>query len=508
MCCEMKLKVKLLGITSGGKPIVILNSDDAEELGLKGMDRVILKYDKSEITAIVNISSQVIKKGEIGVYEELDHIKLKEGKIIDVEVAPFPKSLQYVKEKLSGRRLSYEEMEEIVKDTIKGNLTDIEIASFVTALHFSGLDMEEATNLSLAMVKTGETLDLKKKIIVDKHSIGSAVGDKTSLILVPLIASSGLTIPKTSSRAITSACGTADRAEVLMPVDLSIEEMKKVVEKTYGCIVWGGALHLAPADDIFIKIEHPLEIDPLLFPSIMAKKKAVNATHLVIDIPCGRWAKVKTLSEANNLARDFIELGKRLGIKTKCAITNAEEPIGYAIGPALEAREVLQVLEGRNIPDLIDKVCSLAKIIFQMTGKNFDPRKILRSGKVRRKLIEIINEQGGNGKIKSKDIEFADYRLDLKAKEDGLVFWIDNYALVQIARAAGAPKDKKAGLLLYKKIGDRVRKGEKILTIFSEKNRKLKRAEKILENIKIFGIGKSEIVLKEVKKAKEFILER
>lgn len=507
----MKLKVKLLGITSGGKPIVILNSDDAEELGLKGMDRVILKYDGSEITAIVNISSQIVRKGEIGVYEELDHIRLKEGKLIDVEVAPFPKSLQYIKEKLSGRRLSYEEMEEIVKDTIKGNLTDIEIASFVTALHFSDLDMEEATNLSLAMVKTGETLNLKKKMIIDKHSIGSAVGDKTSLILVPLIAACKLTIPKTSSRAITSAGGTADKAECLMPVDLDIEEMKKVVKITNGCIVWGGALHLAPADDIFIKIEHPLEIDPLLFPSIMAKKKAVGATHLVIDIPCGKWAKVKTLSEASALAKDFIELGKRLEIKTKCVITNAEEPIGYSIGPALEAREALEVLEGKYIPDLIDKVCNLAKIIFQMTGKNFDPRKILKSGKVRKKLMEIIKEQGGNEKIKAKDIEFADNRFDLKAEKDGLIFWIDNYILVQIARAVGAPKDKKAGLILYKKIGDKVKKGERILTIFAEKNRKLKRAEKILEYAKIFGIGKSEMIIKEIEESsykKIFIFER
>ncbi len=501
----MKLKVRLLGISSGGKPIVVLNSEDAEDLGIRGLDRVVLKYDGSEITAIVNITSQFVKKGEIGVYEELDHIKLKEGKIIDVEVASFPKSLEYIKEKLNGRRLGYEEMEEIVKDVIKGNLTDIEIASFVTALHFLGLDMEEAANLSLAMVKTGETLKLKKKRIVDKHSIGGILGDKTSLILVPLIASCGLTIPKTSSRAITSACGTADRAEVLMPVDLDIEEMKRVVEKTNGCIVWGGALHLAPADDVFIKIENPLGIDPLLFPSIMAKKKAVGANYLAIDIPCGRFAKVKSLSEANNLAKDFVELGRRLGIKTRCAITYGEEPIGYAIGPALEAREALQVLEGRHIPDLIKKVCNLANIIFELVGLKVNPERVLRSGKALKKMREIIKEQGGDEKIKAKDIEIGDYKIDVKAEKAGTIFWMDNYSLNRIARAAGSPKDKGAGVLIYKKVGERVKKGEKILTIFSEKNRKLKGAEKILEESKIFGIGKSEMVLKEVR---EFILER
>ena len=509
----MKLRVKLLGISSGGKPIVILNSEDAEELGIKGMDRVVLKYDKTEVTAIVNLSSTVVSKGEIGVYEELDHIRLKEGKLIEVEVAKFPKSLQFIKNKLAGRKLSYEEMEEIVRDVIKGNLTDIEIASFVVALHAFGLDLEEAANLSLAMVNTGKILELKRGIIAEKHSIGGAVGDKTSLLLVPIVAAAGLTIPKTSSRAITSACGTADRAECLMPVDLSIEEMKRVVEKTNGCIVWGGALHLAPADDIFIRIEHPLEIDPLLFPSIMAKKKAVGATHLVIDIPCGRGTKVKTIGDANLLAKDFIELGGRLGIKTQCAITYGEQPIGYAIGPALEAREALEVLAGKNVPDLIDKVCNLARILFRLVGKKVDPLKILKSGKAEKKLREIIGMQGGDERIKAKDIEVGSYKLDVKAERNGLIFWINNHALVQVARAAGSPKDKGAGLLIHKKIGEKVRKGEKVLTIFAEKGRKLRRAEGVLKELRVFGIGKrNEMLIQEIRGVppykKAFILER
>jgi AMP phosphorylase len=189
------------------------------------------------------------------------------------------------------------------------------------------------------MVETGERLELKKKIVLDKHNIGGSIGDKTSMLLVPIIASLGYTIPKTSSRAITSPAGTADKVETIMPVDLTIDEMKEVVEKTNGCLVWGGALHLAPADDIFIRIEYPLEIDPLLFPSIMAKKKAVGATHLVIDIPTGRGAKVKTIGDAQILAKDFITLGSMLKIKVNAAITYGEQPIGYSIGAGLEAKE-------------------------------------------------------------------------------------------------------------------------------------------------------------------------
>ena len=182
---------------------------------------------------------------------------------------------------------------------------------------------------------------------MDKHSIGGAFGDKTSIILVPIIASLGYTIPKTSSRAITSAAGTADKVEVLTNVELELEEMKRVVEKTNGCLIWGGALHLAPADDIFIQVEYPLGIDPLLFPSIMSKKKAVGATHLVIDIPTGRGTKVKTIGDATLLAKDFIELGRMLGIKVNVAITYGEQPIGYTIGPALEAKEALEIFRER-----------------------------------------------------------------------------------------------------------------------------------------------------------------
>lgn len=512
----MKLKVKLIEITSGGKPIVILNKDDAAELGIRGLDRVTIKYDKTELTAIVNITSTLVKHGEIGVYEELDHIKLKENREIEVEVAKFPDSLQFIREKLKGRKLNYEEMYEIVKDTVKGNLNEIEIASFVTALDSRGLDLEESANLTVAMVETGETLKLDKKIIVDKHSIGGVVGDKTTLLVVPIIAACGLTIPKTSSRAITGAAGSADRAEVLMPVNLDIEEMKRVVEKTNGCMVWGGALHLAPADDIFVQIEYPLSIDPLLLPSIMSKKKAVGARFVVIDIPCGRGTKVKTIGDANLLAKDFIELGSKLDIKTQCAITYGEQPIGHTIGPAMEAKEALEVLMRRkNIPDLIDKATHIANILLHMVGKDGQhlALEVLKSGKAEQKLREIITEQGGDFEVKPEDIKIGDFGLDVEAEKTGYILWISNTGLVEVARAAGAPKDKGAGIYLYKKLGDQVKKGEKLFTVYAEKTRKLERVQKILDEEDVIGVGeRMEMLIHEVKEVpvhrKAFILER
>ena len=513
----MKMKVKILGLESGGRPIVIINKQDADELGVKSGARLKIYFKNKSSTTIVNVTAKVVQKGFIGIYEELrDVLDLKDGDEVDVEISKFPTSIQYIKNKLKGRSLSREEIFEIVKDVVEGNLNEIEIASFVVALNSFGLNMDEIISLTLAMVETGQKLELKNDLIVDKHSIGGLPGDKTTLILVPIIASYGLTIPKTSSRAITNAAGTADRAEVLMNVELSIEEMRNVVEKTNGCIIWGGALHLAPADDIFIQVEYPLGIDPLLLPSIMSKKKAVGSNYLVIDIPTGRGTKVKTIGDANLLAKDFIELSKRLGIKTECAITNGEEPLGYTIGPALEAKEALEILmRKKNIPDVIDKAVELAGILLKMTNKGNKKTalEILKSGKAEEKLREIISWQGGNADIRPEDIEIGSYGLDIKSEKDGIVLWIDNNILIEIARALGAPKDKGAGILLNKKLGDVVKKGDVLFTIYAEKNRKLERANKILSEENCFGIGnRREILINVIREGlvhkKSFILER
>jgi AMP phosphorylase len=302
-----------------------------------------------------------------------------------------------------------------------------------------------------------------------------------------------------------------------MPVGLEIEEMKRVVERTNGCIVWGGALHLAPADDIFIQVENPLTIDPLLLPSIMSKKKAVGATHLAIDIPTGRGTKVKTIGSADLLAKDFIELGKRLGIKTQCAITYGEQPLGYTVGPALEAKEALEVLMNKkSVPDLVDKVTHIAGLIFEMTGRT-EGRKlaleILKSGKAEEKLREIIMEQGGESQVKPEEIEVGEYGLEIKAENSGYVLWINNYSFIELARAAGSPKNKGAGILLNKKLGDSVKKDEKLFTIFTERSTKLERVRKIIEEETPVGIGeRMEMLIHEVKEVPEykraFVLER
>jgi AMP phosphorylase len=513
----MQLKVDVLGIESGGKPIVFMNKSDADEIGVAVSGRVILNSNGRERTTIVNTSTTV-KKGFIGINEEVKRsLELQQSDTIEVEIAPFPKSLQFIRSKLNGRKLSYDEIYEIVKGVVEGDLNESEIAAFVTVLHVQGFDLDEATSLSSAMVATGKQLQIDEKIIVDKHSIGGTPGDKTTLLVVPIVAAAGLTIPKTSSRAITSVAGTADKAETMMPVNLSIEEMQDVVKKCKGCIVWGGALELAPADDIFVKIEYPLCIDPLLLPSIMSKKKSVGATHLVVDIPTGRGAKVKTIGEADYLAKDIIELSKRLQIHAHCVLTYGEQPIGFGVGPALEAKEALEVLMNKkNVPDLVDKACHIAEAIFEMVGKKNGyelAKDILKTGKAEKKLREIISLQGGDSNLQPSDLIVGEHFLEVKSKDDGQVLWIDNNIVVEIARAAGSPKDKGAGILFNKKQGDKVSKNDVLFTIFAEKDRKLSRAEKILAEKNPVRVGKQmEMFIHRVEERpfvrKAFVLDR
>lgn len=514
----MKLKAKLIHLDAGGKWIVILNDDDAEELGVRSLGRIKLRKDKQELTAIVNTTSRIVPKGSIGIYDETQaRLRLQEGDEVDVELSSPPNSLNYIRNRLRGRKLSRQETYEIIKDLVSGELSEVEITSLVTSMHHFALDIDEATNLSWAMVETGRTLQLDKKMVVDKHSIGGVPGDKTTLLVVPIVAACGLTIPKSSSRAITSAAGTADRAEVFMPVNLGMEEMKRVLDKTDGCIVWGGALHLAPADEIFVQVEFPLSIDPLLLPSIISKKKAVGANFVVIDIPTGAETKVKTLSEAQLLAQDFIDLGRRLDMDVQCAITYGAQPIGQAIGPALEAKEALENLMNRKLnQDLVDKATDIAGMLLEMTGKTggqATAKQILRTGRAEQKLRQIIKEQGGDPDIKPEDIPFGDHQMEIQAEQSGVVLWINNSKLVDQARLAGAPKDKGAGVLLHKKLGDKVDRGDPVYTIYAEKAGKLEDARSILDGeAAVISGHRMEMTLSQIKELRppreRFVLER
>jgi AMP phosphorylase len=515
----MKLKVKLLGIRAGGKQIIVVDEEYASRLGIHSSDRVEITYKQQNVIAIANVATDFPKK-TLGIYEEVQQkLKAQEGETVQVRPAERPESLGYIRDKLSGRRLRAPEIKTIIRDVVERHLSDIELASFVTSLYIRGTSMDEVEALTKAMVETGQTLDFNKKPILDKHSIGGVPGDKTTLLVTPIVSAAGFTIPKTSSRAITSPAGTADRVEVLCPVDLTIEEMRSVVKKTNACLAWGGALELAPADDLFIQVEYPLSIDPLLLPSIMSKKKAIGADYVVIDIPTGRGAKIKTIGEAHDLAQEFIELGKRLDMHIQCAVTFGEQPIGYAIGPALEAREALSTLMGKGPIDLVNKAVSLAALLFEMMGVKDGTQKaknILKSGEAEKKFREIIAAQGGDPDVKPEDIEVGNETAEIRAEEKGRIQWINNRAVAQIARAAGAPKTKSAGVLLNKKLGDKVTEGDILYRIYSKSSQKLESSLQLAKNLNAIGITEKfgekmlvdRIPTKKISHEKPFILER
>jgi AMP phosphorylase len=481
----MKLTVKVMDIAAQG---VLLHHTDAWTIGVLEGDRVrVLNEANSEsVSALVNITSSFLPPGSIGVYQKTNgRLGFKEGATAEVRETERLASIDHIKKKMDGEHLSKEEMLAIVKDTVAENLSPVEMAAFVTASYIHGLDMNEVEYLTRSMVETGDRIQFATHPIVDKHSIGGVPGNKISLLAVPIIAASGLKIPKTSSRAITGAGGTADLMEVLAPVEFSSAEVKRMTEKVGGTLVWGGATNIAPADDRFIMVEYPFRIDATgqMLASVMAKKSAVGADLAVIDIPVGAGTKVPTVQDGRRLASQFMELGERLNIHVECALTYGESLVGHSIGPNLEVHEALSVLEGAEAPgSLIQKSLALSGIVLEMAGKAARDQGyamaegILSSGKALEKLRQIIEIQGGKPDVHSRDILPGEHHFVVNAPLEGYVVGLNNRSLITIARAAGAPHDRGAGLIIHAKKGTKVKQGEPIITIYAERSWRLQKA--------------------------------
>ncbi|HDI02246.1 MAG TPA: thymidine phosphorylase, partial [Ignisphaera sp.] len=377
-----------------------------------------------------------------------------------------------------------------IQDVVSGALGEAEIAAFIASEEAIPLSNEELTALIKAIARSGYVIEWNEPAY-DEHSIGGVPGNsKVAMLAVPIVASTGVLIPKTSSRAITSPAGTADTMEVLTRVDLSPSEIKEIARKTRGVLVWGGALNIAIADDIFVEIERRIMVDPpsQMVASILAKKVAMGISGLVIDIPVGKGAKVQDHSDAERIAGLFIGQCGRLGIKTKVVLTFGGEPIGKTVGPALEAAEALQTLiSGRGSHSLVDKAIAIAGQVLELSGRveagkgDYIAREILEHGKAYQKMKEIIEAQGGNPNIKPSDIPIGQYTYTFTSPIEGAVTNIDNIAITLIARAAGAPLDKGAGIRFHVKIGYRVRKGDPLFTIHSSSEARLDEAIKLAE---------------------------
>jgi len=480
----MKLTARLFDVDAS-EPRVVAHRDDCKEMGVKQMDRVRLNA-KSPQVIVVSISDSLVKKGEILVPRQiLSRIGAKDGQAIDVIYSAKPDSVKGIRKKMDSVKLTKEEIDEIVFDIYEGKLSKLEISAWLTALYINGMDNEEIANFTQSMVNTGEKIEFDRTPVFDFHSLGGVPGNKITPIVVSIVAAAGLMIPKTSSRAISSACGTSDFVEVFCDVELEASELKRISETVGGVMAWGGSMNIAPVDDMVIEIEYPLGINPRaqMLASILSKKLAISATHLLVDIPMGSGTKVKTLEEAREYAHDLMELGSKIGIRTECAITYGDQPVGNGIGPALEARECIRILEGDTHPaSVVEKACDLAGMILEMGGipdGSTKAREILSSGKALAKFREIVEAQRGKKGITSDDIQPGKFVHDVKAVRSGYVHSINNKDLVTIARAAGAPSDKGAGILLYKKKGQRAEKGDTLFQIYADNQTKADRARDV-----------------------------
>jgi len=472
------------------QPLAILHEDDAGELGIKPGNIVLITAGGTHHSVVVVTTRTAVQRGECAVARSLlSVLRVSEGEVIGIKPLGLPQSFNALKKRMRGEKLTEGEFVALIRDVVGGVYGEAEIAAFLLSQLYNPLSNGELAYLVKAMVETGVKVRFEETVY-DIHSIGGVPGNsKVALLAVPIVAATGLLIPKTSSRAITSPAGTADTMEVLARVDLAVDEIVEIARKVKGLIAWGGRLGLAPADDIFVNIERKLAIDPeqQMVASILSKKLAMGVEKLVIDVPVGRGAKVQELKEAESLASLFIKQSGLLGVVVKVAITYGGQPIGMSVGPALEAREALRAhIDKRGSKSLIDKAIMLAGLVLELSGKaqvgiGADvAREVFLEGKAYEKFKQIIEAQGGNPNIKPDEIPVGRYNYTLKSPIEGAVTHIDNAAVTIIARACGAPYDKGAGIEFHAKIGYRVNRGDPLLTLYSNSESRLDEAVSLL----------------------------
>ena len=472
---------KILDIRST-EPMVMISKNTASRLKLRHDEVVTLRNENKELVASPAVVQGIIEDDLIGLSErDAGWLQIKDGNLLTVQARKKPASYDLIKKKFNDTiSWTQNEISSIVNDISKRRYTSVEVASFAMVSQFRGFSSFEMEEFAKAMAEAGTQFDFKEPTF-DKHSIGGIPGNKITPVIVPIVAAAGLLIPKTSSRAITSPSGTADTMEVLADVQFSPEEVSELAPKARGMIVHNSPLILSPLDDIVIDVKRQLDIDPQdqMLASIVSTKIAMGIDNLVFDIPTGPGSKMPDRNKAVNFAHNLIGLCRGVGIRVEAALTLGEQPLGFAIGPALEAREALQVLEGNGPNSVIEKSVDIAGILLElggMVGTGSGPdlaMEILQSGKALTKFKEIIETQGGDPSITSEEVPIGQYQTTIKAAKDGYIVGVDNKCINVIAKAAGCPKEKEAGIVLHARQGDYVHKGDPLFTIYSVSESKL-----------------------------------
>jgi thymidine phosphorylase len=462
--------------------------------GLQPLAKVDVAANGTTIAAVLNVvdDPRLLGDCELGLSAQaFAQLGAAAGSTVTLTLAEPPASAAVLRRRLAGARLDAQEIDALVRDIAARRYSKVEMAAFLVATSQVPLDRDEVLHLTRAMVSAGRRLrwsdprdgeaaehpDLR---VVDKHCIGGVPGNRTSMIVTPIVAAhaqetgAALLMPKTSSRAITSPAGTADTMACLAEVELPFERLREIVRRHRACLAWGGRASLSPADDVLISVSRPLSLDApgQMVASILSKKIAAGATHLLLDIPLGPSAKVRTPEQAAELQRLFDYVAHETGLVLDVAITDGTQPVGRGIGPALEARDVLQVLHGdADAPaDLRERSLALAGRVLE-----FDPAlrggagparalALLESGRALAAFERIVDAQGRHP-FDRRAPAGAPLAHDVVAPHAGVVTAIDNLRMARIARLAGAPKAAAAGVDLRRRVGERVATGEALYRI-------------------------------------------
>lgn len=473
---NQRLILRRLGIDTHQEAVIYMPRDChvCRAEGFQARSRVTVSANGGSVVATVNqTTSGLLALGEAGLSEEAwKRLGAEEGMPVFVQHAPAVKAHSHLRGKIHGKRFGRDAMRDVVQDVVDGQLSDIYLSAFITACT-GRLDFDEVVSLTEAMIDTGSRLSWDSELVVDKHCVGGLLGYRTTPIVVAIAAACGLMMPKTSSRAITSPAGTADAMETLAPVDLDEAAMRRVVEREHGCVVWGGSSRLSPADDILIRIERSLDLDSLgqLVASVLSKKVAAGSTHVLIDIPHGPKAKVRSLDTADQLARLLEGVGSLVGLDVRVLLTDGSCPVGRGFGPALEARDVLAVLQGtQDAPaDLRERALAVAGAVLEFSpstplGHGYTvARQVLEDGAAWESFLGICEAQGG-----LREPPQASLRHTVEATKAGVVMELDNRRLARLAKFAGAPADPAAGLELAVRVGQVVEVGQPLFTVHAQ----------------------------------------
>ena len=489
-------KIVALPIKYGtiGEPSIILNLWQAVSYGLNEDDKISLIRKDQEYVFNIALSDDLVKSNEIGVNEEFfkDYPFLEGDNVIVAFTQNNPVSMQAIRKKMLWKKISDEEIDAIIDDIKNNKLSDLVLSYYTATSFFYETDPHELAYTTKATAYTGDMYRFPG-IVATKYSIGGIPGNETTMIIVPILASLWIIMPKSFSKAITSPAATWECVNVLMNISLKKSEIIRITDKIGACLVWNEGLNLAPVNDRIIKVSAPLGMEPYarMISSIMAKNYAMGITHCLIEIPMGPTAKVMTSADAERVAKHFTDIGNYLGIKMDVEIIDSPQPVWKGIGAALQAQEALRILQRdkERSEELENKVIFLSAKIIQLCGLTKDfksaeklAKRQLDNGEAWKKMKEIITAQHGeNPQIKANEIELWKHQRNFVAEKNGEVKTIDMKYLNMIVRTLWAPTDYKAGVFLHKKLNEKFKKGDVIYTLYSNSETKLTLTKQLLQ---------------------------